>query len=141
MQYTVKTSMVTLTCKMQLANCSCPHFTHFGSACKHLYYINCTHGIPVVERDVLPLPAGSSNPLPPGRLDRSQIDLTVEDSETEAQDDNSDIKVLKSTLPSGKVIEVYRPPQRPKQLFGRDSSADEPVLKRPQATNTPTNDI
>ncbi|PLW28759.1 hypothetical protein PCANC_21783 [Puccinia coronata f. sp. avenae] len=98
MQYTVKKSMVTLTCKMQLASCSC-------------------------------------------RLDRSQIDLTVEDFETEAQDDNSDIEVLKSTLPSGKVIEVYHPPQRPKQLFGQDSSADEPVLKRPQATNTPTNGI
>ncbi|PLW18655.1 hypothetical protein PCANC_13326 [Puccinia coronata f. sp. avenae] len=141
MQYTVKTSMVTLTCKMQLTSCSCPHFTRFGSACKHLYYINRTHGIPVVEQAVLPLPVGSSNSLPPGRLDRSQIDLTVEDSETEAQDDNSDIKVLKSTLPSGKVIEVYRPPQRPKRLFGRDSSTDEPVLKRPRATNTPTNDI
>jgi hypothetical protein len=140
----VKTCTLKSTGKVQLASCSCQRFTQFGSACKHLYYINHTHNIPVVERAVLPLPSNNaSNPfLPtaqrPTCLEGEHIDLTnVNTNETSGsnQDDDLEIEIIKLILPTGKTINTYQPPQRSKCHSNQSPSADHPAPKKPRTTN------
>ncbi|PLW30781.1 hypothetical protein PCANC_23882 [Puccinia coronata f. sp. avenae] len=119
----------------------------FGSACKYLYYISHLHGILVVKHAVQPLPETKlSNALLPAALSpigvRVHIDLTKDDtngSSVSTQEDDSDIEVVKLTLPTGKVIDAYRPPQRIKQALEEPTLPKHPAPKKPRTANTQAN--
>ncbi|PLW07379.1 hypothetical protein PCANC_26150 [Puccinia coronata f. sp. avenae] len=73
------------------------------------------HSIPVVERAILPSPANIAS--------NATEDL--------------DIEIVKSTLPCGKVVDTYRPPQRAKWIFKDHPFAKKPVPKKPRVANPP----
>ncbi|PLW28114.1 hypothetical protein PCANC_27951 [Puccinia coronata f. sp. avenae] len=77
--------------------------------------------------------------LRPTCLEGEHIDLTnVDTNEKSAgnQDDDLDIEIVKSILPTGKTINTYQPPQRSKRPSNQSPLADHPAPKKQRTTNT-----
>ncbi|PLW39392.1 hypothetical protein PCANC_14876 [Puccinia coronata f. sp. avenae] len=143
-RYRIKYQPATTNQKGWITRCSCPYFSEYSSACKHMYYLASTLMLPVVEavstlsgtRDTF----GQITNGGKGPSLAQTVDLTnssTDEYSSEALD--SDIEVIQGS--AGKIT-TYKPPQREKRAhYLSDPSTQDPKRICQELANRPQGNV
>jgi hypothetical protein len=118
--------------KGQVTNCSCAHYTHYGSACKHMFHLAKMHDLHIVEdTSIDTLDSDKEDTLPTHKEVEafsacSVVDLNNDKLSNAAisidDSTDSDVEIVHLIISFGKTKSDYRPPTQSKRSNDRPVS-------------------